>query len=78
MFGNQILHRMEFHMMRLIVGLVPIHDLNTKRDFTHRAHPGCGAGVALTFRAETTVESTFLVGFCDGNSCSEKKKRDFE
>lgn len=63
-------------MMRFIVGLIPIHGLNAERNFTHRAHPGCGAGVALTFGAETAVESTFLVGFCDGNACSEKEENE--
>jgi len=66
---------MEFHMMCFMVGLIPIHDLYAEWNFTHGAHPGCGAGVPLTFGTEAAVESTFLVGFCYGNSCSENEKR---
>ena len=69
---------MEFHMMRFIVGLIPVHNLYAEGNFTDRTHPGCGAGVPLTFGTETAVESTFLVGFCDRNACSENEQRERE
>ena len=61
-------------MVSVSVGLIPVHNLNAKWNFTHGTHPGCGAGIPLTFGTETAVESPFLVGFCYGNACSENEK----